>query len=338
MKVLLTGHNGYIGSIMSKKLLEAGHEVTGLDTGYFAGCDFGESPVIPEIAKDIRDVGVSDLQGFEAVIHLAALSNDPMADIDRDLTYDINLFGTIRLAQVAKFAGVKRFLFASSCSVYGAGAMSEDGTLYPISAYAVSKVKAEEGLSKLADSDFSPTFLRNGTAFGISPKLRTDLVINAMVKDAFLHGVIKVFGSGRLWRPVVHVEDISQAFLICLEADKEVVHNQVFNVGSDECNYYVHELAQFVQNVVPESKIEYLDNGKDARSYQVNFSKIYRAFKNWKPKWDAESGARQLYEAYKNFGTTSMSCGSFVRLTTLQRLKTLGILNEQLRWRENGKS
>lgn len=332
MKILLTGHHGYIGSTMLKLLLELKHEVVGLDTDYFAGCDFGKTPQVPEIQKDIRDVWVSDLEGFDAVVHLAALSNDPMAEIERSLTYDINLFGTLHLAEVAKFAGVKRFLFSSSCSVYGAGAMTEDGTLYPISAYAVSKAKAEEGLLKLSDSGFSVTVLRNGTAYGISPKMRTDLVINAMARDAFLHGVIKVFGSGRLWRPVVHVEDISMAFAACLE--NSLTHNQIINVGSDEDNYYIFELAQFVRNASG-ANIEYIAGAKDARSYQVNFSKMARLL-NWKPQWSAEAGAKQVYEAYVNFGRFGMEHNEFIRLDRIKKLIELGLVDSQLRWRNNG--
>ena len=335
MKVLLTGHNGYIGSVMSTKLQEAGHEVVGLDTNYFKYDTFGFSPVIPEIVKDIRDVSVSDLAGFDAIIHLAALSNDPMAEIDQDLTYDINLFATLRLAQVAKFAGVKRFLFASSCSVYGAGAMTEDGTLYPISAYAISKVRSEEGLERLSDSDFSPTFLRNGTAYGYSPRFRTDLVLNKMVADACIYGKITVMGDGSLWRPLVHVEDISRAFIMCLENPREIVHNQVFNVGGNEENYHVREMAEIVKYAVLNTEIEHVDNGKDARSYIVDFSKIKDVL-GFIPQWRAVDGAMELKKKYKESGVTKGFLENFVRLTQLKKLMKEKRVDEQLRWRRNG--
>jgi nucleoside-diphosphate-sugar epimerase len=236
MKVLLTGSSGYIGSVMSAKLQEAGHDVVGLDTNFFADCNLGVPPQILEIKKDIRDVSIADLCGFDAIIHLAALSNDPMGEINSSLTYDINLYATLKLAEKAKIVGIDRFIYASSCSIYGAGdgdeVLNEDSPLAPITHYAMSKAFAEEGLTRLADSSFSPVFMRNATVHGYSPRMRTDLVLNTMAAHAYTKGAITVMGDGTLWRPIVHVEDVCNAFILALEAPREVVHNQAFNVGS----------------------------------------------------------------------------------------------------------
>lgn len=329
MKVLVTGHNGYIGSVMTKVLQRAGHIVGGIDNNYFTENPLDITPCkLPMMQKDIRDIVPSDIKGFDAIIHLAALSNDPMAKMNVDLTYDINLFATLRLAQVAKFAGVKKFLFSSSCSVYGAGSISEDGAVCPLSAYAVSKIRSEEGLAKLADNDFHPVFLRNGTAYGSSPRHRTDLVLNSMVLDAFSNGCINIIGDGTLRRPIVHIEDISQAFLLALEAPDEVVHGQVFNVGSNSENYMVREIANIVKEIIPSSEIKYTENKGDARSYQVDFSKIRRVL-GFEPSWDALHGALQLLSSY----TLVPLYYHIERLKQLDSLIAENLIDLNLRWR-----
>ena len=280
MKVLVTGHHGYIGSVMISALARAGHQVTGLDTYLYAGCDFGdERTVVPSIRKDVRDITERDLVGFDAVIHLAALSNDPLGGLDESTTLAINHLASVGLAAAAKSAGVTRFLFASSCSLYGAAGgdtmLTEAAEFNPITAYGVSKVRGEADVSRLADERFSPTFLRSATAYGVSPRLRVDVVVNNLTGVAWTTGEVLIQSDGTPWRPLVHVEDISRAFLAVLEAPRELVHNQAFNVGSTDENYQVREIAEIVQDLVPGSKITYLDGGgPDARCYRVNCDKL----------------------------------------------------------------
>src|SRR5438105_11813300 len=265
MRVLITGHNGYIGSVLSPMVRAVGHDVVGLDTSLFEGGTFGEDgPQIEAIRMDLRDVEVSDLRGFDAVMHLAALSNDPVGDLNPQCTYDINHHGSVRLASLAKQAGVKRLIFASSCSLYGVAGdemLTEQAAMNPITPYGVSKVLFEREVSTLADDDFSPTFLRNATAYGVSPRLRADVVVNNLVGVAFTTGEVAIQSDGTPWRPLVHVEDISQAFLAVLEAPREAIHNQAFNVGSTQENYQVKDLANIVRDVVPGCSIMYLDGG-----------------------------------------------------------------------------
>lgn len=335
MRVLMTGNKGYIGSVMSKYLQDRGHRVAGLDIGFFKDCTLGDYDDTITIRSDIRDIEKAplDLSGFDAVIHLAGLSNDPLGGMKTSLTYDINWFSSIKLALMARDAGVKRFLFASSCSMYGAGNgdefLTEESPQVPLTAYAESKVYAEQGISRLATDDFSPVFFRCGTAYGASPRQRLDLVLNSMVATAYSDKKIYVFNGGRAWRPIVHVEDISQAFELGLIAPKNIVHNQVFNVGINLDNYRVIDLANIVHNFVFDSVIEVKDEGNDVRSYRVSFDKIYYDL-GFSPKWSPLSGAKQLYETFKNYELKDFS--KYFRLDFLENLMKSGRIDRDLRW------
>src|SRR2546425_10652409 len=307
MRILVTGHKGYIGTVMVPMLLGAGHEVVGLDSDLFRQCTFAPGiHEIPELRVDLRDVETADLDGFEALIHLAALSNDPLGDLNPGITYDINHVASVRLARLAKSARVARFLYSSSCSSYGKAGddlVDETAELHPITAYAVSKVRVERDVAALADDRFSPTFLRNATAYGVSPRLRFDLVLNNLVAWAFAEGRVHLKSDGTPWRPIVHIEDIANAFLAVLAAPREVVHNHALNVGQTEENYRIRELAAIVRDVVPGSRVEYAkDGGPDPRCYRVDFSKIHRLLPDFKPRWTARRGAEELYAAYKTAG------------------------------------
>ncbi len=299
MRVLVTGHCGYIGTVMVPMLLAEGHEVVGLDSDLYASSTFGDGMVdIPSLKKDIRDVELSDLNGFDAVIHLAGLSNDPLGDLNPSLTYDINHLASVRLAELAKKAGVGRFIFSSSCSNYGAGGedlLNEHSPFNPVTPYGISKVRVEQDVAKLADDSFSPTFLRNATAFGVSPRLRFDLVLNNLVAWAFTTGRVYIKSDGTPWRPIVHIEDISRAFIAVLHADRALVHNDAFNVARNEDNYRIRELADIVKETVPGCVIEYAkDAGPDKRCYRVDSSKILRVLPEFKPVWNARKGAQEL--------------------------------------------
>ena len=307
MRVLVTGHKGYIGTVLVPLLMGEGHIVKGLDSNLFEECTFGgPAREIPCLAKDIRDIRVSDLEGFEAVVHLAGLSNDPLGNLNPALTYEINHRAAVRMATLAKKAGVVRFLFSSSCSNYGAagnGLLNEDAELCPVTPYARSKILVEQDIAKLADPHFSPTFLRCGTVFGVSPSLRFDLVLNNLVAWAFTTGRVYIKSDGTPWRPIVHVEDISHAFAKVLQAPRDIVHNQAFNVGQNKENYQIMVLAEIVKETVPGSQIEYAgDAGPDKRSYRVDFSKLAKFIPEFKPKWNARRGARQLHEAFMETG------------------------------------
>jgi len=341
MRVLVTGHCGYIGAVAAPMLAEAGHEVVGLDAGFFAGCDFSEpdsGPSYPSIRKDVRHLEARDLEGFAAVIHLAALSNDPLGDIDPELTYDINLSGTVRLAALAREAGVERFLFSSSCSTYGAAGdelLDESAAFNPVTPYAVSKVKAEQEIARLADDRFSPVFLRNATAYGVSPRLRLDLVLNNLVAHAFTTGLVYLMSDGTPWRPIVHVRDITAAMIAALEAPREAIHAEAFNVGRNAKNYRIRELAKIVAEVVPSSRIEVSPTaGPDRRTYRVDCGKIERRLPGFRPRWDARRGAEELFEAYRRAGLTreDLAGPRYKRLAHIQRLLALGRLDSSLYW------
>lgn len=339
MKVLVTGHNGFIGSVMVKKLQEAGHDVTGFDTDYFCGGSMGEYHPIPSLHWDIRDIVLDDLDGYDALIHLAALSNDQMGDIETNVTYSINWEASLSLAILAKKMGIKRFLFASSCSMYGEGdgdnMLTEESPLAPITTYAKCKVDAERDIALLADDNFTPVFLRNATAYGFSPHLRTDLVVNTMMAHAFTTGKIKIIGSGNAWRPLVHVEDIAQAFLLALEAPKELVHNQPINVGFSDENYRVKIVADIVHRLTG-AEVEYVDQDKpDPRNYRVSFDKIRRLFPQFSPNWDVYCGASNLKDAFEKYGITAEDATGrkFVRLKQLRHLLDNKMVDESLRWK-----
>jgi len=340
MRVLVTGHNGYIGSVMAPLLKLLGHDVVGLDTFYFGDCSFGEDPEwIPSVRRDIRDLGVTDLEGFDAVVHLAALCNDPLGDLNADWTYDINYTASVRLAELAREAGVQRFLHASSCSMYGAAAgediLSEEAPLRPITPYATSKVRTEEGVAKLASAGFSPVFMRNATAYGVSPRLRADVVLNNLVCWAHTTGRIRIMSDGTPWRPIVHVQDISRAFAAALAAPREAIHNQAFNVGSNGENYQVLELAEIVRSAVPSCKVEFGPGaGLDPRSYRVDFTKLGRALPEFRPQWNASFGAKDLYAALQQEALTfaGFQGRKYIRLTQFKHLLDQGRLDPTLRW------
>ncbi len=342
MRVLVTGHNGYVGTVMVPMLLEAGHEVTGLDTNLYQGSTFGEeieTPPFPAIQKDIRDVQASDLEGFEAIIHLAGLSNDPLGDLNPELTYEINHRASVRLAKLAKQVGVQRFIFSSSCSNYGAAGddiLDENSAFNPVTPYGRSKVMVEQDVSKLADDHFSPTFLRSATAYGVSPRLRFDLVLNNLVAWAYTTGRVFLKSDGTPWRPVVHIRDMSLAFLAVLNAPRELVHNEAFNVGRPEENYRISELAEIVAEVVPGSRVEYAEGaGPDKRTYRVDSSKLARTLPEYKPQWTARKGAEELLAAYRRVGirVEDFEGPRYRRIHHIKKLLSEGRLDASLRWR-----
>ena len=340
MKVLVTGHTGYIGAVLVPLLLEAKHEVTGLDTDFFAGCDFNDSLAqVPTLHKDLRDVIGKDLEGFDAVIHLAALSNDPLGNLNRKCTYDINHRASVRLAQFAKEAGVPRFLFSSSCSLYGVaagdGLLAEDASFNPVTPYGESKVRVEQDVARLADDRFSPTFLRNSTAYGVSPRLRADLVVNNLVGFAYTTGEVLVASDGTPWRPLVHVEDISRAFLAILQAPLPLVHNQAFNIGRTEENYQIRDLAAMVEEIVPGSRVKYVEGGgPDLRCYRVNCDKIARTLPEFRPQWTVRRGIEQLYAAFKAHALTveEFTGTRYIRIKHISSLLATARLDPTLRW------
>jgi nucleoside-diphosphate-sugar epimerase len=342
MRTLVTGHRGYIGTVMVPHLLAAGHDVVGLDSDLFADCSFDEGGItpIPEIRKDLRDVGEADLDGFDAVVHLANLSNDPLGDLDPRLTEAINHHATVRLARLARQRGVRRFLFASSCSLYGAAgqaAVDERAPMNPVTAYGRCKASAEAAIARLATDDFSPVFFRNATAYGASPRLRFDLVLNNLTAWAVATGAVRMKSDGSPWRPLVHIEDISRAFLAGLEAPQEAVHKEAFNVGRDDENYRVREIAELVGRVVPDCEVTFAEGAEpDTRSYRVSFAKIAERLPAFRPQWTASRGVEQVYAALKDagIGPDEFEGPRYKRIATIRRLLAEGSLGADLRWRQ----
>lgn len=339
MKVLVTGHAGYVGSVMVRILERSGHDVSGLDSYFYEDCTFGpQDPDVPALRLDVRDIGPEALRGFDAIIHLAALCNDPLGNLDASTTYAINHRASTRLARAAKTAGVPRFLFASSCSLYGVAGedlLDENATFNPITPYGRSKVLVEQDLARLADEAFSPTYLRNATAYGVSPRLRADVVVNNLVGAAFTTGEILMQSDGTPWRPLVHVEDFCRAFVAALHAPRHLVHNEAFNVGRTEENYRVSQLAELVRQTVPGSRVTYAQGASpDPRSYRVDCSKLPATLPEFQPQWTVLGGIEQLYDAFATHGLSAedFTGRRFVRLKQIEALQQEGRVDNELRW------
>jgi nucleoside-diphosphate-sugar epimerase len=340
MNVIVTGHKGFIGTIMVPMLQAAGHKVRGIDSDLYRNSTYGTPPAkVDEIIKDVRDVEKSDLEGADAIVHLAALSNDMLGDLNPDMTYEINHKASVRIAAMAKEIGIPRFVFASSCSMYGAAGdavLDESAEFNPVTAYAISKVLVERDVRELADDSFSPVFMRNATAYGVSPRIRFDLVINNLVAWAYTTGLVRMKSDGTPWRPVVHIEDISRAVVAALAAPRETIHNEAFNVGSSAETYQIKTLADMVMRTVPDSRIEFAgDAGPDKRNYKVNFSKYSQAFPDYLPTFTAERGVQSIYESYRRFGLhkDDYEGPQYKRIAQLKHLLAIGQLDETLRWR-----
>jgi nucleoside-diphosphate-sugar epimerase len=338
-RILMTGHNGYIGSVMAPHLMSAGFEVMGLDTGYFSECSLiPDLRQVPAVKKDLRDLTAGDLTGFDAVVHLAALSNDPIGNLNDSWTEEINYLASVKLAELAKAAGVRRYLFSSSCIMYGSAntlVVTEESPLDPKTEYARSKVKAERAITAMASQNFSPVFIRNGTIYGVSPRMRFDTVLNDLVGSAATTGKVVVHSDGKPWRPVMHVQDVARYFQAMLEAPVEKIHNQAFNAGANELNHQIIELAQIAAQTVPGCKLEMVPKpGADQRTYKADFGKFARTFPDFKFKWNAVRGAAELYEAFKRAGLKNSDYidKKFTRLKWLRYLLDSGRLDGALRW------
>ena len=341
MRVLVTGHEGYVGSVLASRLVDAGHTVVGLDAGFFAECVLGPMPdPVPAIGTDLRDVTAEHLTGFDAVIHLAALCNDPLGNLDADLTREINYRASVRLARAAKDAGVARFLFSSSCSLYGSGdpdgpMLDENAQFYPVTPYGESKILAEQGIAELADDGFSPVFLRNATAYGFSPRLRGDIVVNDLTAHALLTGEVRLLSNGRAWRPLIHVEDIAAAFEAMLTVPRDRVHGKAYNITQTSENYLIRDVAEIVAEVVSGSRLSFAEGaGTDLRNYRVTGDLVAAEVPEFQPTWTVRKGVEQLVEAYQRYGLTLADFAGepFQRIKRIQALRSGGRLDDDLRW------